>query len=38
VVVVAGPFDRGRAESALPAIRRIARGARLRQVTFQVPR
>jgi serine/threonine protein kinase len=38
VVVLAGPFDRGRAEAALPAIRRIARGARLRQVTFQMPR
>jgi hypothetical protein len=38
VVVLAGPFDRRRAETALPAVRRIARGARLRQVTFQVPR
>jgi len=38
VVVLAGPFDRRRAEAALPAIRRIARGARLRQVTFQMPR
>jgi hypothetical protein len=38
VVVLAGPFDRSRAAAALPAIRRIARGARLRQVTFQVPR
>ncbi|HEX8672930.1 MAG TPA: hypothetical protein VF710_13630, partial [Longimicrobium sp.] len=38
IVVLAGPFDRRRAEAALPAIRRIARGARLRQVTFQMPR
>jgi serine/threonine protein kinase len=38
VVVLAGPFDRRRAEAALPAIRRIARGARVRQVTFQMPR
>ena len=38
VVVLAGPFDRRRAETALPDIRRIARGARLRQVTFQMPR
>ena len=38
VVVLAGPFDRRRAETALPAVRRIARGARLRQVTFQMPR
>jgi serine/threonine protein kinase len=38
IVVLAGPFDRRRAETALPAIRRIARGARIRQVTFQMPR
>jgi serine/threonine protein kinase len=38
VVVLAGPYDRSRAQAALPAIRRIARGARIRQVTFQMPR
>ena len=38
VAVVAGPFDRDDARAALPAIRRLARGARLREVTFQVPR
>jgi hypothetical protein len=38
VAVIAGPFGRDAARAALPAIRRMARGARLREVTFQVPR
>ena len=38
VVVLAGPYDRERARAALPALRRLARGATIRQVTFQLPR
>jgi hypothetical protein len=38
VAVVAGPYTRAEAQAALPRIRRVARGARVRQVSFQVPR
>lgn len=38
LVVLAGPYDRARARAALPALRRLARGAAVREVTFQLPR
>ncbi|HEX8360715.1 MAG TPA: serine/threonine-protein kinase, partial [Longimicrobium sp.] len=38
VAVVAGPYDREAAQKSLPRIRRVARGAALREVSFQVPR
>ena len=38
LVVLAGPYDRERARAAVPALRRLARGAALREVTFQLPR
>jgi tRNA A-37 threonylcarbamoyl transferase component Bud32 len=38
VAVVAGPFDRAAAQAALPAARRVAPPARVREVTFQMPR